>query len=60
MEPRDARDRPLPSKDPFHQEIRLRLAPRANPATRPGPRGNPPIDRQAVARVARMMRTIVG
>lgn len=60
MHPRDERDRPLPAKDPFNQEIRLLLAPRANPATRPGPRGNPPLDMRAVARVARMMQTIVG
>lgn len=60
MEQRDPRDRPLPAGDPFHQELRLLLAPRVNPAERPGPRGNPPMDLRAVERVARMMRTIVG
>jgi len=56
----DEQDRPLPTCDPFHQEIRLLLAPRVNPAQRPGPRGNPPLDLRAVERVARMLSTIVG
>jgi len=60
MDPRDEHDRPLPANDPFHQELRLLLAERVDPATRPGPRGNPPVDRHAVARIARMMQTIVG
>jgi hypothetical protein len=58
--PRNAADRPLPAKDPFHQAMRLLLAPRANPADAPGPRGNPEIDVRAVARVARMLNSIVG
>lgn len=53
-------DRPLPHDDPFHQEVRLLLAPRANPAEQPGPRGNPPLDERAVARAARMLDQIVG
>jgi hypothetical protein len=53
-------DRPLPAADPFHQQIRLLLAPRANPADAPGPRGNPEVDRRAVARAARMLQMILG
>jgi hypothetical protein len=60
MEQDDRDDRPLPLDDPFNQELRLLLAPRANPADAPGPRGNPEIDRRAVARVALMLRSIVG
>ncbi len=60
MEHRDSQDRPLSSRDPFNQEVRLLLAPRADPAKRPGPRGNPPLDPRAVARAARMLDRIVG
>jgi hypothetical protein len=59
-EPRDPADRPLPQRDPFNQAVRLLLAPRTNPADAPGPRGNPEIDVRAVARVARMLDSIVG
>jgi hypothetical protein len=59
-QPRDPADRPLPPSDPFHLELRLLLAPRANPADAPGPRGNPAVDLRAVARVARMLDSIVG
>ncbi len=59
MEHDDSADRPLPIRDPFHQEVRLLLAPRANPALRPGPRGNPPLDPRAVARAARLLNSIV-
>ncbi len=60
MEPHRDNDKALPREDPFHQEVRLLLAPRADPAKRPGPRGNPPIDPRAVARAARMLNSIVG
>lgn len=60
MESHRDSDKPLPREDPFHQEVRLLLAPRANPAQRPGPRGNPPIDPRAVARAARLLNSIVG
>jgi hypothetical protein len=57
---REQPDLPLPPGDPFHGELRLLLAPRANPAEAPGPRGNPAVDLGAVARVARMLDSIVG
>jgi hypothetical protein len=57
--PQDA-DRPLPRDDRFNEELRWFLAPRRNPADAPGPPGNPPVDIRAVARVARMLNTIVG
>jgi hypothetical protein len=53
-------DRPLPAADQFHQQLRLLLAPRTNPAEAPGPRGNPAVDRAAVARAAKMLRTVLG
>jgi hypothetical protein len=53
-------DLPLPVGDPFHQEMRLLLAPRVNPAEAPGPPGNPDLDLRAVERVARMLRSILG
>lgn len=53
-------DRPIPAGDPFHAELRWFLAPRRNPAEAPGPPGNPPVDVRAVARVARMLNSIVG
>ena len=56
----DAHDRPLSQDDPFHQELRLLLAPRADPATSPGPRGNPPADPGAVHRAEAMLKRVVG
>jgi saccharopine dehydrogenase (NAD+, L-glutamate forming) len=53
-------DRPLPAADPFHQQVRLLLAPRANPADAPGPRGNPAVDRRAVARAAKLLQMVLG
>lgn len=60
MEAPDPQDQPLPRSDPFTTELRMFLAPRLNPAEAPGPPGNPPVDRAAVARVARMLNQIVG
>jgi hypothetical protein len=53
-------DQPLPDGDPFHQELRLLLAPRVNPAEAPGPPSNPAVDLRAVERAARMLRSILG
>jgi hypothetical protein len=54
-------DRPLPPEDPFHLQVqRLIAVPRQSPAQNTRPPGNPPIDRRAVARVARMLHTLVG
>jgi hypothetical protein len=53
-------DRPLPARDPFHDELRLLLAPRRNPAEAPGPLRNPALDVRAMARIARMLNSIVG
>ncbi len=59
-ERQDDEDRPIPREDPFHQELRMFLAPRVNPASNPGPPGNPPADPLAVARAALMLRLLVG
>jgi hypothetical protein len=60
MERHHPDDRPLAPADPFHQQLRLLLAPRANPADAPGPRGNPDVDRDAVARAAKLLRSVLG
>jgi hypothetical protein len=58
--PPDEPDRPLPASDPFHQELRLLLAPRVNPAEAPGPPGNPAVDGAALARATLVWRSILG
>jgi hypothetical protein len=58
-------DRPLPLDDPFNTALRQVLgiitpSERPNPAENTKPPGNPPLDKRAVARVAKMLHTIVG
>lgn len=52
-------DRPMPLDDPFNKALRQVLGV-INPANNTKPPGNPPIDQRAVARVAKMLHTIVG